>query len=254
VGITHYLVTSFYVKNQMNDALPSEEWLKERIILFENYCLPSVVGQTCQSFVWSIFCDYGSPDWLLRYLEDLLVPQIKVVLVKGRINGDVVRNSLENETRTSRTLTTRLDNDDAIASNFVERLQGSVIGESTVAVNFTHGLQITPMGLLWTRNLGSAFISVLDKSVNGPRTVFDFDHQLVGDSINVKQIGGSPGWMQVIHGGNVLNRAHGIPASRRRHRLLFPAVKHAPFFDFRGYLKEVRPFRLLKNSLFRRFK
>lgn len=52
----HYLLTRFNLSLWQEDknglTIDREEWIRKRLKLFETYCLPSVVGQTCQEFRW----------------------------------------------------------------------------------------------------------------------------------------------------------------------------------------------------------
>lgn len=68
----HFLITRFNLPNKgwqqdkNNNPVQNEEWLDYRIQLFETYCLPSIMHQTCKDFVWFVYFDVNSPDFLLH--------------------------------------------------------------------------------------------------------------------------------------------------------------------------------------------
>lgn len=59
----HLFIDRFNLKNanwcitKNNEAVLDEKWMEERMILFENYCLSSVVHQTNTNFKWLLFFD-----------------------------------------------------------------------------------------------------------------------------------------------------------------------------------------------------
>ena len=64
----HFLVTRFnltvseWKTTKNGEPVLSEKWLKNRFLLFENYCLPSVKNQTNQNFIWCVFFDVNTSD------------------------------------------------------------------------------------------------------------------------------------------------------------------------------------------------
>ena len=57
----HFLITRFNLKKKgwettkNNEKIQTEEWLRHRFELFEAYCLPSVINQSNQDFIWYVF-------------------------------------------------------------------------------------------------------------------------------------------------------------------------------------------------------
>ena len=62
----HFIITRFNVRvgKPQNDKngnhTNTDVWLKNRIDLFEKYCLPSIVGQTSKNFIWLVLFDKKS--------------------------------------------------------------------------------------------------------------------------------------------------------------------------------------------------
>ena len=63
----HFLLTNFNVRlpkfSQDGNGLSvlTEEWLEHRLMLFERFCLPSVLGQTNLGFTWLVRYDDTMP-------------------------------------------------------------------------------------------------------------------------------------------------------------------------------------------------
>jgi len=135
----------------------------------------------------------------------------------------------------SRVITTRLDNDDAIASDYLEAIQRAAGGLTGGFVNFTHGFQLAHGRLYRRSDPSNAFISRVE--TKAPlTTVFVDQHQWLRRHGPITQVNESPKWLQVVHGGNVANAAHGIRAHPRELAAWF-AVEP-------GQLEAVSPLRL----------
>ena len=54
-----FIITRFnlklYAKDKENNPGLTSEWLSDRFVLFEQYCLPSIIKQTRQCFYWICF-------------------------------------------------------------------------------------------------------------------------------------------------------------------------------------------------------
>lgn len=82
----HYIITRFNLPifqpkvNGIEYSSCSEEYLQYRFDLFEKYCMPSIINQTCQNFKWLVLFDARTPMlfkkritiWHERY--DRLIP------------------------------------------------------------------------------------------------------------------------------------------------------------------------------------
>lgn len=60
----HYILTRFNLSffEGVDQASCSHEYLQYRFELFEKYCMPSMMGQTCQNFKWLVLFDINTPD------------------------------------------------------------------------------------------------------------------------------------------------------------------------------------------------
>ena len=111
-------------------------------------------------------------------------------------------------------LTTRVDNDDALARNFMETVRTSAqdaLTQVPVLLNPTYGVQFDGH-LLYRRPWPwNAFISLLETGAD-PLTIFVAQHYSLEKYGKYQEIGsGEPLWLQYIHGGNLANRINGLP-------------------------------------------
>ena len=230
--IHHYLLTRFnlalWQEDKTGKVIDREEWLAKRLQLFETYCLPSVIGQSCHEFCWILLVDENTPT---AYREQIkayrsVCPQIHFVGVKPQyafhfadIFCQVVLADLQKKgwNGGDLCLTTYLDNDDCITRTFVEKVQAECLnfhlqlGEKRF-LSFDYGLQLfTDMHHLATRILypNNHFLT-LAESVENIRTCYGFGSHFLLEKqglANVHHIKDKrhPMWIEVIHEENVDN-------------------------------------------------
>src|SRR5690606_7652860 len=119
--------------------------------------------------------------------------------------------------------TTNLDNDDAIAVDFVERLQDAALRHSPAALFLRRGLIVQGDELYLRDDPDNAFCSVAEPW-DVPQTAWRDWHTLLHQHFDPVSIPGHPGWLQVVHGQNVSNRVHGKLISPLPHRELFTGM------------------------------
>ena len=96
------------------------EWLESRRKLFEAYCLPSIRAQTARDFRLILAVSKDTPTGYFDFLDRW--SDINIELHAGSF-GEPFKRSLFDRCGGGLLLTTRLDNDDAIAPRFVERIR-----------------------------------------------------------------------------------------------------------------------------------
>jgi Putative rhamnosyl transferase len=231
--VDHVLLTRFNLPSAGVESIirAKEGWLRERIALFELYCLPSVRAQTNQRFHWIIYFDPESPDWLKGRIESHSGDGPYIPIFRQSVSQADLIADIERVTggQGRRLITTNLDNDDGLATDFVERLQTTEPGPDRTAVYLAAGLIKSGSRLYLRMDRHNAFGSVLE-DWSSPSTCWSDWHTLLGRSMRVLELNGEPGWLQVIHGSNVSNRVRGRLVSPARYTGLFP-----------GLLDDVRP-------------
>lgn len=211
----HVLMTRF------NLATPGKEsdirnrpgWLAERFELFERICLPSVAAQTCTAFDWIIYFDEGTPE---PFRERIAACQ-RVFPFHAYFTGLFPGSGWPRSVRevlgveTGLLLSTRLDNDDALAADFVERLHAAVAerGAPPGSWNFTNGFVVGSARAYALAHPANPFFSWLEPVGPDMRTAPSIMHLDIADHGPVFQIGGPGAWAQMVHGGNVSNKLRG---------------------------------------------
>ena len=225
---THVVMTRF------NLATPGRElairnqpgWLEGRFRLFEDYCLPSMAAQTSAEFHWVIYFDENTP----AEFRDRIAKLQKIAPFEAHFTGlfpaEGWRRSIREviDPQTPLLLTTRLDNDDALSRDFVARLHTAVRnhGLANGSYNFRNGLIRRGGALYALSHPRNAFFSWLEPISDEMRTAPSIQHMTLPEIGPVHQIGGSPGWLQVVHETNVSNKVRGRRVDRDVASGLFP--------------------------------
>jgi hypothetical protein len=201
-----------------------EGWLRERVDLFERYTVPSVAGQTVRA-TWLVYLDPESPAWLLRRLdpfveEGLLHAVLRTAVSREELIADIAEAL---PSRGDVLVTTNLDNDDGVARDLSARLTAVDDPRPRTALYVSHGLIKGPEGLFLRTDRRNAFCSVRE-AWDAPVTAWSEYHNELGRVMPVVELGGAPGWLQVIHGNNVSNRVRGRLAAPGAYRDLFPGL------------------------------
>ena len=143
-----------------NPAVPDpEEWMEHRMKLFDELTLPSVMLQSCRDFTWLLAFAPGTPGDVIRKYSSF--PKVHVIFEYPRT---YLRKMLHN--RKEWIITSRLDNDDTIAPEYVELVQEQ-FNEQFLLVD-TDGVQLDlATGRTYTpdrRSNNSPFISLIEKT------------------------------------------------------------------------------------------
>jgi hypothetical protein len=229
--VDHVLLTRFNLPTGGLEGLvrAREGWLRERMDLFERYCAPSVAAQQGGPVTWVVYLDPSSPQWLLDRMRPyaergLLHPVLRESVGVLELREDIARLVPEPG---ERLLTTNLDNDDGIAVDFCARLSAVASTAPRVAVYVTDGLVLTDDGLFLLRDRHNAFCSVLE-TWEAPVTSWSEYHNELHKVMPIVELDGAPGWLQVVHGGNVSNRKRGRLVSPAAYRDSFAVPLDVP--------------------------
>lgn len=222
--VAHVLLTRFNLPSPGAESLvrAREGWLRDRQWLFERYCVPSVRAQSNQNFTWVIYFDPHSPDWLRRRISELSADGLFTPIFRESVStADLVtdvRGVVDGVP--DRLITTNLDNDDALAVDFVDRVQTCAPRQGRRAVYLTRGLIRFHDHVYVRRDASNAFCSVAEPA-GDPMTCWVDWHNALAGHMPVVQDPGPPAWLQVVHGGNVSNRVRGRLVSPQRYEALF---------------------------------
>lgn len=198
--------------------------MTDRWRLFERFCLPSVTGQSSKDFHWLVFFDADTPaSWRDRIDATVASPRFRPVFLREPFTGDAVAAAISAAHLNDAPflITSRLDNDDALAPHFIARVQSAFRPHRLQFLNFPLGYQLAGGRVYLRPYLAGSFASLIEQVGAGPvRTVHFTDHHLIG-RYPLRQIWSPPAWLQVVHGRNVANEVRGIPVSGRAAAALF---------------------------------
>ncbi|MFJ4265390.1 glycosyltransferase [Paenarthrobacter nicotinovorans] len=209
---THFVLTRFNVRSFYHKAEPTDSWLSERLELFEKYCAPSFRNQTTPNFTWLVFLDSLSPAWFKERISALSIGLFRPVYVEGPFSQEVLSRTIDSLNTTPSVITTRVDNDDAVADDFIETIQKCFDGQSLLFVNLVNGAQFANNKLYVRPYTKNPFASLIETPSEGPPvTVFVEHHYRIDAYAPVMNVRTKhPMWLQVVHGGNVLNEIVGL--------------------------------------------
>lgn len=238
---SHFLITLFNLKlweSDKHDApTGTSEWLKTRCDLFERFCLPSVAAQKCgHEFTWLVMFDADTPadvrariaSWqrICPALSPCYFTAEEVKGFHGSSRGRQVKfiNSAIRRFLTGRekwVITTNLDNDDSLATDALARVQIEFESRPRMTViSLTEGWQYFPtwravIAMTYPHN---HFLSMAEPIKSELTTIESLSHREARRLYEVTDLGGDPGWMEVVHGCNVSNELR-ITSRISYHRL-----------------------------------
>lgn len=188
-------------------------WLERRLGLFDTWTLPSVRLQTRRPDAWLVFVDAETDPGHLRRLRDRLDGLGEVVPVEGALTDPRIGELVGARVAPGRRLlTARLDNDDAIAVDYLARVEAAAAGWRGF-VNAPRGYRIRGERVVRSREPAGPFLAFAETVATGrPATVFQVPHSFAARRAPVRQLPGGPAWVQVVHGGNLANAFAGWPA------------------------------------------
>lgn len=195
----------------------SDKWLQQRMELFADYCWPSVRQQTCGDFMWLCLLADDTPQCHVDRLETLARECRQMVIVmmdeeEGRRHREMVTTIIDHVRKPGHAvITLRVDNDDILRNDFIERARGYAQRqeENMVMYWFADGLQLYSkerkvFSLCYGRNQFPFLVNRVCR--NGDPTILSYSHAAPETSC-VKRVirDGRPMWMENVHDDNVVN-------------------------------------------------
>lgn len=250
---SHFIITQFNLRNfPLSDISNYESWIhwtRNRIELFNEYCLPSVINQSSKSFIWLLYFDTETPEEFNEFLNMLRVfPFINICYCKGieDFNANYIREVKKRAGRFVKWIvTSRIDNDDCLHKDAIKTIQESFVKKHKFLISLASGyiLNISDKKLSHYFYPMSPFISLIESSENVTGGVFERGHTK-WDSLRLfiyreiwleyfkkksresRFILKQPMWIQTVHGGNVSNNFYrGLPVIKERNLSDF-AIKY----------------------------
>ena len=255
--LEHFILTRFNLEkadwktDKNSREVLNAEWLENRIKLFKQFCLPSVIGQSNKNFKWLIYFQSNPGEEVKDLIEELKdYPFIQPVFFDGFKDFQLksakrILKMLQADT--TWVLTTRLDNDDALNRFFVKNLQNAVndINQNSL-LYFPKGLFLDlkePKKLGALRYPYNQFLSLLervDQQQKKIQTVLDRAHDDWKD-FPVKELDHQDAWLQIVHEENMVNTFKGYPVySNRLKNFRIEKIRFDSSYDFHLFLKGIK--------------
>lgn len=235
----HLLLTRFNLDFSPHTGTPypcDDEWHQERFELFNKFCLRSIIDQTNKNFTWIIFFNEDQRPRYKTFIEQTKksLDNIHFIFVEP---SEDHRQNLENYIRENCSaeylITTRIDNDDAVAKHFIESIQEkfkticSVVNREYYVINADTGYQFeTKFPYRRTLIKGyeySPFISLVSKVSNSKtyKIVLENGHLDWKNFAESEELENGPYWIQVVHDSNRANQILSLK--------LLPIIKNENF-------------------------
>jgi hypothetical protein len=211
--LQHFILTRFNIASPGREApiRNAPGWLSRRFELFTTYCLPSMSAQDVRDFQWLIYFDEQTPE---QFREQIIAAQAQVPfesIFVGPFHAGLAAEDVAKRLRpdTTRVLTTRLDNDDAVSSDFLQRIRSEAKGlPDGTMLNFRQGVALRNGRLYTAIDESNPFTSLVEQA-KGASTIWAAPHTELATRFPTRQISTAPCWLQVVHGENVANRIKG---------------------------------------------
>ena len=222
----HLVITQFNLQKFPRGEKTVEfwiEWTRERIKLFEKFCLPSFLNQTNKNFEWLLYFDQETPIEFGPFFERLKkIDFIRISYAKGYANFDQKYLDDINTYKQEHDLilTTRVDNDDSLHKDAIKVIQANFKPQDEFLISLTSGYVFDTNQQILAHYYYpmSPFISLIEDSKNDSiKGIFYVEHskwtqlrmsfrkELLGQNSLSLFIYDQPYWMQVAHGKNVSN-------------------------------------------------
>ena len=241
---SHYIITQFNLRNfplsNRNDFESWLKWTRNRIKLFREYCLPSVMNQSSKSFTWLLFFDIDTPEEFNGFLKELdAFPGINICFCRGIEDFEQnylgeVKKRIEKSVRWI--ITSRIDNDDCLNVDAIRTIQENFTERHKFLISLASGyvLNINDRTLSHYFYPMSPFISLIESCESNIEGVFSKVHtkweslrlfvfkELWLEWFNKKArksrfIMKKPLWIQTFHGDNISNSFYrGFPVLRQK--------------------------------------
>ncbi len=212
--MNHFIITRYGLCNS------DPGWYASRIPLFRRY-LQSLANQTNKNFSVLLLIDDSTPQESITECESLL-PDKRFSLSKRGLKEPFPEPVLQ----------TRMDSDDTVANNFVERVQRSIAPGKML--NFENGYILVGATFYRIRYTSNMFLSVWDTE-----SCYQCEHTLMYTKYPVMNIKGEPMWAHSEHPNSWTWAQYGwgkLPCMWRKpykHLALFPSRPDERFAHFK---------------------
>lgn len=231
-NVKHYILTRYNVASpgRWEEIRLRPNWLEKRYELFRDYCLPGIASQTRKDFEWILFFDTQTPADYIARMEELQVHfPFRIQKTDMFEMSDLCAQFMQEKTEAEWLLTTRLDSDDVLASDFVERLRRHTTPETKQNINFPNGFILSikndKLALYRDRDMSGPYASLMEPYSDEIQTIWGRHHRQIDEMAPVIQADENPAWLQVVHEDNISNHVRGVRVLLSSQYDTFPLLK-----------------------------
>lgn len=197
------------------DPKTDETYLDGRMKLFEKYTYPSMENQTNKDFTWVVLFSDQTPQKYVNRLQELGNGRkwfCPLYLTDDEAyNYDAYLYDILKRYKCDQYITTRLDNDDAVSIDLIEKIQ-TYCNDNDIKdtlISFKYGYQYTQKNNTLSRfyYVQNHFTTLVCSKAD--KTVISFPHNKIPDYIKKDIIGerNNPIWIEVIRETNFVNQS-----------------------------------------------
>lgn len=196
----HVLTTRFNVEigYASSDKGIEDEWLQDRMRVFDRLTVPSIATQSSPLDAWLVFFNAKTP----RYFRDLIMARddFTPIWVDGPFLDSHIVSTVHDLGLADRThlITSRVDNDDALASDFIETVQEQFDGQERLFIEFPRGIEYSNGDYYRKTWRSNPFLSLIEFTGN-ITTVNCRPHPEVLRHEPTRSVWTRPMWLQNSH-------------------------------------------------------
>lgn len=209
----HFIITPFNVDlisrstAPVKDKILNYDYLETRWQFFYQFCYPNVYNQTNQNFKWLLFFDKETPVTFKKRLK-ILAEYDNIIIIYTPKKVDFqpfLVNILSEYTDKTIThiITSWLDNDDAIAIDYVDMVQKQFYGQNFEYINFPYGFILHKKGLYLKKNYCNQYLSLIEKNDDVLTCKIMKHNKIYGlskkEGLPVNQVITKPMWIKLEH-------------------------------------------------------
>lgn len=200
------------IVTKSNTSYLDDNYLLNRLEMFNTYTVPSVMGQTTQDFTWLILMDDRTSPGIVDRITKVTQNRENTFIILGR-DPDYTAASrgmfslLEPDTEW--VISTGLDNDDGLSTEYMQVVQDNFRAKREF-INLAKGVTVAHhKGFQYIGERESASVNHFRSFVEPSDNIYSVYAISHGDSERmapVHHISSPVRWLEVIHGDNCSNR------------------------------------------------
>ncbi len=206
--------TQIWATTRIGKKPLSEEWLKDRFEIFQQYCLPSFINQSNRNFVWLVFFDKETPDKYLKIIADIQQKCVNFHPVFVQDFEEMSQKLVQMIPdfylpETKFVISSDIDNDDLLHQDFVENVQKLFRPIHNLVIDLRRGLQLTRTSVSTAfvnefYTIANPFVSIVENK-SDVKTVIKEKHPTYRNYPDYVFYDEKPMFIQFIHANNLVN-------------------------------------------------